>query len=247
LSPFSGSWKWEMFRLNFPKVPECSHLKIFGDEKKNYDEAKRFCYYPNAKTAEGTEGSKCVAYSIGSNDKWAFEEDFFAQSDCNIETFDCTCNATVPEAIRSRTRFHQVCLGTKDSVDGRGQRFSTLQHINKVAGRQHGPDYFKMDIEGFEWAMLRNLAKQADINHDVHAHLPLQIYAEYHLDRESLEDNTPVQRDGRSAHVGKRLRHFFDELFTKAGYMIMHLRTTLQTRNTDILLVKVFCPVDPAE
>ena len=47
--------------------------------------------------------------------------------------------------------------------------------------------------------------------------------------------------------VGKRLRNFFDELFIKAGYLVMHRRVTLQTRNTDILLVKLFCPANEAE
>jgi hypothetical protein len=31
----------------------------------------------------------CVAYSIGSNDKWDFEENFYKDADCAIETFDC--------------------------------------------------------------------------------------------------------------------------------------------------------------
>ena len=43
------------------------------------------------------------------------------------------------------------------------------------------------------------------------------------------------------AHVGPKLRHFFDAMLLKAGYMIMHRRVTLQTRNTDVLLTKVFC------
>lgn len=66
---------------------------------------------------------------------------------------------------------------------------------------------------------------------------PLQ----YHLDRESLEDNSYVQHGGNTAHVGRKLRHFWDDLFLKAGYMVMHVRNTVQTRNIDILLVKVFC------
>ena len=45
----------------------------------------------------------------------------------------------------------------------------------------------------------------------------------------------------RLPYTGQRLRTFFDELFMKGGYMIMHKRHTLQARNTDLLLVKVFC------
>ena len=52
LEPFSGRWKWEPDRvLHQPlivyndkdqNINECSTMKIFGDEKKNYDEAKRY-------------------------------------------------------------------------------------------------------------------------------------------------------------------------------------------------------------
>jgi len=55
----------------------------------------------------------------------------------------------------------------------------------------------------------------------------------------------PIIVSYRSGHrlpyTGQRLRSFFDELFMKGGYMIMHKRHTLQARNTDLLLVKVFC------
>ena len=52
LDPFSGRWKWEpdrviheplrVFNDQDKMIYECSTMKIFGDEKKNYDEAKRF-------------------------------------------------------------------------------------------------------------------------------------------------------------------------------------------------------------
>jgi hypothetical protein len=241
IAPFQGAWKWEMARIKPPFVPECKHLHVFGDERKNYDEVKRFCYFPNSKG----NGNKCNAYSIGSNNKWDFEEYFFRETDCTIDTFDCTCNATVPAEIVSRTKFHQVCLGNVNSIDEKtGQRFLTLPALNKLIGRSVGPDYYKMDIEGYEWTMLKSMVKAADTNHELHSQLPLQIYAEYHLDRESLEDNSYVVRNGNNAYVGKRLRYFWDELFLKGGYMIMHMRNTVQTRNMDLLIVKVFCPVD---
>lgn len=112
IEPFGGAWKWELFRQDFVTVPECKNLKIFGNERTNYDEAKRFCYYPNSKPGG------CVVYSIGSNDKWDFEENFFKDADCAIETFDCTINATIPEGIRSRTKYNLVCLGARDEVNG---------------------------------------------------------------------------------------------------------------------------------
>lgn len=170
---FSG----EMYRVMGPMVPECSHLKIFGDEKKNYDEAKRFCYFPDAKHAGG---GRCVAYryfehvllclydkeicaSIGSNNNWAFEEYIHKDSECSIETFDCTINATIPEPIRDRTKFYHICLGTTNNIDRKNQKFGTLSHLNALVGRSEGPDYFKMDIEVITqihictWATLDNV------------------------------------------------------------------------------------------
>ena len=91
------------------------------------------------------------------------------------------------------------------------------------------------------------MADQAVADPSTHRHLPLQIYAEFHLDREATSDNVYHQLNGNNAYVGKKLRNFFDDLFIKAGYLVMHRRVTLQTRNTDILLVKLFCPVVEGE
>ena len=116
-----------------------------------------------------------------------------------------------------------------------------------MVGRKEGPDYLKVDIEGYEWGVLRSMADQTMQDISYHKHLPLQIYGEFHLDREATPDNVYHQLNAGNAMVGKRLRNFFDELFIKAGYLIMHRRVTLQTRNSDILLVKLFCPADDGE
>jgi len=102
-------------------------------------------------------------------------------------------------------------------------------------------------IIGYEWAVLRGMADQVMKDPSLHRHLPLQIYGEFHLDRESDENNVYHQLNGGNAYVGKKLRNFFDDLFIKAGYLIMHRRVTLQTRNTDILLTKLFCPANDVE
>jgi hypothetical protein len=51
LEPFGGRWKWEpdrvlreplrVYDVNDKMINECSTMKVFGDERKNYDEAKR--------------------------------------------------------------------------------------------------------------------------------------------------------------------------------------------------------------
>lgn len=158
-----------------------------------------------------------------------------------MDTFDCTCNATVPADIASRTHFWHTCVGQSDAPD---KQFLTFPGLNKLVGRSEGPDYLKIDIEGFEWGILSAMADQALADPSMHQHLPLQIYAEYHLDRDATVDNKPYLLRASNAFVGDKLRAFFDDMFVKAGYMIMHRRLTLQTRNHDVLLVKVFCPAN---
>ena len=54
--------------------------------------------------------------------------------------------------------------------------------------------------QGFEWSVLKAMTKLS------HSQLPLQIYAELHLNRDAA-NNELVQ----GQYVGTRLRHFFDE------------------------------------
>ena len=191
---FQQKWKGEIDRVRMPMLPSCHHLTVFGDEKANYDEAKRFCYVPlsspsaveeqkqtvAAATTTSSHGP-CVTYSIGSNNKWDFEEHMFRVTNCRIETFDCTVDATVPPHIHNRTRFHSFCLGSKSGKIDQ-QTYMTLPQLNAKAGRNQGPDYFKIDIEGFEWSVLKSLVNDVYNNPKLDAHLPLQIYGEFHLD-----------------------------------------------------------------
>ena len=132
-----------------------------------------------------------------------------------------------------------------------------------------------MDIEGFEWGVLKNMVRWATVansksksssdSHDIKnndnsnsehiahnnngqlmkardAQLPLQLFMEVHLDRDSTPENKYHYRlGGNQAIVGSRLRHFLDEMFVRGGYMVMFTRNTLQTRNTDVLLTKILC------
>ena len=174
-----------------PMLDSCQHLTVFGDEKANYDEAKRFCYVPSSSSSSEVKEQKqqipitsiapCVTYSIGSNNKWDFEEHMVRDTNCRIETFDCTVDATVPFHIHNRTRFHSFCLGSKAGTIGQ-QIYMTLPQLNAKAGRNQGPDYFKIDIEGFEWSVLKSLVNDVYNQPKLDAHLPLQIYGEFHLD-----------------------------------------------------------------
>lgn len=299
IKPFENKWKFEFNRVSGPQVPICASFKIFG---KKYDEMKYFCVV-NGKRQESGEkedSSSCSAYSVGSFELYDFELEFLRNTNCTVDTFDCTvAGGKVPEEIKNsnRFKFHQVCLSRNNARDhqvltaeeaaigvpikappgyNRGPyNFSNIRGLNAHAKRTRGPDYFKMDIEGFEWGVLKNMVRWATIantsvntldvtnvsnvsnggeggtfsrNHNKKlmkgrdAQLPLQLFIELHLDRDSTPDNKYHSRlTGSRAMVSGRLRHFLDEMFIRGGYMVMFSRKTIQTRNTDVLLTKILC------
>ena len=129
-------------------------MKIFGDEKHNYDEAKRFCYIANQHRNESDANfkDKCSVFSIGSNNKWNFEEAIHAATNCTIDTFDCTINGIVPDSINNRTRFHKYCLSPFSFRDHKnGVEYNTLSELNKISNIVNGPDYLKIDVEVNKW------------------------------------------------------------------------------------------------
>ncbi len=56
----------------------------------------------------------------------------------------------VPPRIKSRTRFHRVCLGKKDEKIN-GKVFLSWKSLNSLVGRTVGPNYLKIDIEGISF------------------------------------------------------------------------------------------------
>ena len=220
IAPFAGKWKFEFDRLNIThyEVPKCSDFVRYGVD---YDEQKFFCSPPHKRKS-------CVAYSIGGNNKWEYEEAMFADTDCRIHTFDCTCDGLIPDTIKERTKFHKKCWGSNPD---RPEDFVDFQSMLQISG-EVAVDYLKIDIEGYEWLVLHQLAAAAAHSATSDNELPLQMFIELHLDR----DFGPNRR----AHIGEKLLHFFDRLFS-VGYMIMFDRITVQTRNHDVLLSKVLC------
>lgn len=152
----------------------------------------------------------------------------YVVSGCHISTFDCTVNATIPPAIRDRTTFYKKCIGNpaNELFGEHLMRFTDLKALTKA----ERIDYLKIDIEGHEWPMLLDMVESVREDPRAELNLPLQLYIEFHLDR----------NPGGPSYVGKRLRQFFEDMFS-IGYMLMSSRPTVQTRNRDGLLVKVLC------
>lgn len=168
----------ERFNILGPIGPLCkTPLEIFGLDKasggQKGDEEKRICNLSYLQSSD--ESGKCVIFSIGNNHKWGFEEDIYEKTKCTVETFDCTCNATVPAAIASRVRFHHVCLGDKTETKN-DLNYVTWEGLLELTGITRPPTFLKMDIEGYEFPVMRSII-------DSNINTPLQIAMEVHARR----------------------------------------------------------------
>jgi len=154
----------DRFELLGPLGPTCHSMEVYGKG----DEGKKACGLK--KLAEN-----CVVFSIGSNNKWSFEESIVKNTNCFVHVFDCTLSSDVlpPPNIRSRVKLFHVCIGDADKVlDSR--RFLTWESILQLSNQTQSPSYLKMDIEGWEYPVLKQII-------DSGKHLPLQIAFELHF------------------------------------------------------------------
>lgn len=176
---FSGEVRHREFNYLGPVGPTCaSDWVSFG----NGDEEKRVCgglqLYGDHHKAKGLKGKKesknCVVYSVGSANQYLFEEEVFNRTNCFVEIFDCTVKEFTPPAyIQSRIRTHKVCLGSKTEVIG-GRQFMSWTSLNALTGLNTNPDFLKMDIEGYEYPVLRSIVESGE-------NFPLQIALELHI------------------------------------------------------------------
>ena len=130
-------------------VVQCpaSLLQSFGEG----DDEKRVCGSPVE--------APCSVVSIGSNHQWGFERAVAAAGSCHIHTLDCTVAATVPPGLRSRVTFHPICVGEEDRTRADGSRYLSWGTLVRKLGLATPVAMLKMDIEGFEWAVLESIVR----------------------------------------------------------------------------------------
>jgi hypothetical protein len=158
----------QRFDMLGPVAPYCPQMESYG----NGDEEKRACDLKRL----SSQVPDCVIISIGSANMWNFEEEIHDKlPHCRIETFDCTISASTlpPEPIRDRTTFHPVCIGAEDATTGDGRIFKSWRSILQSINATMAPLYLKMDIEGYEYGVLRNIIDDGTL-------LPMQIAFELH-------------------------------------------------------------------
>jgi hypothetical protein len=131
------------------------------------DGEKRIC---------GLMTDPCVVISLGSNNVWDFEDDFATKHpECKVHTFDCFVPGKVPSHLVKSVTSHAKCIGPRDEVID-GKEFLSWPSILKLIGTETAPTALKMDIEGFEWTVIREMI------HSSPKHLlPLSISLELHL------------------------------------------------------------------
>ncbi|KAI9341499.1 methyltransferase domain-containing protein [Obelidium mucronatum] len=116
----------------------------------------------------------CVAVSLGSNGQFDFEESILQHTNnqCTIYTFDCTGTWKPPH---ENIKFNSWCLGKDQVIDGR--IYKSWDTITADLGIKH-VDFFKIDIEGFEWVAMPTILENWGKNKGV---MPKQISIEMHF------------------------------------------------------------------
>lgn len=121
-------------------------------------------------------GNNCTIFSLGSNGDFSFEELMVEVTSCHVHSFDCTVDSPAEVGSSGRVHFHQVCIDSKDSEDGRMKTLGTLTRELGLASVQ----LLKMDIEGFELKVLDGFLRSFKADPAFSATLPGQISLELH-------------------------------------------------------------------
>ena len=222
--------------------PRCrGNIEKFGEG----DFEKRACGLEHLEKLHRADLSghnhECVIYSIGSNNKWGFEEAIFNRTNCRIETFDCTMRPDItqpPEALRSRTRLHRVCLGDTDYIikrsDGSEMQFMSWDSMNKLTGLTTQPTFLKIDIEGYEFPVLLSIINSGK-------QLPLQMAVEVHMVR---MEHGKYRRDWHVPLI--ELYSYIQALYKYGGYYLIDRNDNPFCHHcSEILLAKLDCKNHP--
>eukprot|EP01040_Poterioochromonas_malhamensis_P005459 gene5459-5859_t len=219
------------FHMLGPVGPTCkTPLEHYG----NGDEEKRACGLQQLQKIDqvstGESKNECVIYSIGSGGKWNFEEEIVQKTDCRVETFDCTVGAGYkpPDHIKHRVRFHYLCLSDSD-YELNGLKFVSWPTLNKITGVSKPPTFLKMDIEGYEFPVMKSII-------DSGVMLPLQIAMEVHYIR--VIGGKTEDRRANSAE----LLAFANYLYKFGGYYLIDRHDNPFCKHcTEIVLAKLNC------
>jgi hypothetical protein len=149
------------------------------------------------KNNDSSSSSKCLVYSIGSNNEFSFETDFQQRFGgngdlCELHIFDFgDYESNMPKGLNMH--YHQFGLGDGDGLHTLAETIKLLGHEDRA-----GIDVFKIDCEGCEWDLIGDFIDPS---------IPKikQLLVEVH---------------GRGAQE-KKMLPFFDRLLDN-GYVMFH-------------------------
>jgi len=214
--------------------PKCKKdLSVFGENV--HDTDKPICNADDMLSKQ----QDCNLLSIGSHDEWGTEVGMHKMTHCKIHTFDCSTpeDNHMPKGIKDRTTFYKACLGARDETDSDGMKFLSWNSTLKAAGLHDSPDYLKMDIEGFEYGVLRSILRSDSST------LPNQIAMEIHHKTYGPESNNPAGKlswSGRNKDTGELLG--FVLMMYVSGYRLTSVdHETVCAHCLEVLWSKVYC------
>lgn len=190
-----------------PVQSSCCRFEAFGTG----DGEKIACSNAHA-FSEAVDGDvSCWVLSLGCGGRWDFEKDIAKRTECHIHTFDCTSAYEVPDELKERVTYHELCLGSEE--DEREDFIGWIQMLDLIenrsaAGVPRYPALAKMDIEGWEFVIVREMLMQGKPDE-----LPEQFVMEVHT--------------GGTVHVGDKdkrkevMSAWFGNL-TTLGYQLVH-------------------------
>lgn len=126
-------------------------------------------------------GKDFIVYAAGIDNRPQFENYMATEMNSSVFAFDCT-NQNKPEW--TQFSFYSWCIGTKKDFGtsiyaqnsvSKDFNFFTLGEIKNKLNHSH-IDMLKMDIEGFEWDVLKSLLTSKDED------LPSQLLFELHTE-----------------------------------------------------------------
>jgi len=136
------------------------------------------------------------------------------QLGCSTYTFDCTLPGGQPKKKPDNPKIHffDYCVAGTSHEDSFGRKFLTYADMLKAAGIESPPDYFKIDVEGFEYDIFTQMINEST------SLLPRQIQVELHW--ATRMTSLPWMPRTRTA---AEIALLGSTMFNAGGYMPIHL------------------------
>jgi len=240
--------KWDIVLGPILNGTKCKGFKVIEGPPRRRHEDKFMCGYDQflangnigmnsaALNQQEEDPSSCNFFSIGGNDQWSFESAVIADTRCMVHTFDCTIKEPKHKPVSPQITFYSKCIDGKEHMT-EGRSFTTYDRLLEISNLTKAPDYFKMDVEGYEYDVLTDMIRRANEMNQVHL-LPTQLQIEFHFQTWMFDLNWSL----RNRQTGE-LAIMFSMLFREGGYIPVHVKTYGNGAPglAELLLVRVYC------